>query len=169
MIATSFRTVAHTHTHRVIAAIENFVAINSVLQVDLMGQTSAEASGGQLVSSPGGLPDFVRGALDGVGGRSIIARARRRASWPHPAASCRCCNRRTPSPRRCRTQMSFVTEFGVAKVRDLPLDQRAEALIAIAAPQDRATASRPVVVDPVTAGAAAGLTFDQRHSIADRS
>lgn len=133
----AFRAVAHTHTHRVISAIENFVAINSVLQVDLLGQTSAEASGGQLVSSPGGLPDFVRGALDGVGGRSIIAvRAAGQAGRIRGIVPL------LQSPHAVTTTLSdadvFVSEFGVAKVRDLPLDQRAEALIAIAAPQDRA-------------------------------
>ena len=132
----SFRPVSYTHSFRTIAGIPNFVAINSVLQVDLLGQVSAEGSGGRLVASPGGLPDFTRGALHSEGGKSIIAvRARGVGSqsggivplldMPHTATS--------PAV----DADIVVTEFGAAHIRELPLEMRGDALIAIADPRDQ--------------------------------
>ena len=134
----SFRAVAHTHAYRSIVAIERFCAVNSVLQVDLFGQVSAESSNGKLVATPGGLPDFARGALDSPGGQSIIAvRARNGGSVPNGIVAS------FAAPSLATSGESdadiFVTEFGIARVRDLPLDKRAEAIIAIAAPEDRDT------------------------------
>ncbi|MGH6887190.1 MAG: acetyl-CoA hydrolase/transferase family protein, partial [Geminicoccales bacterium] len=56
-----FAPVRHTHDSRVVAQIDRFVAINSVLSVDLYGQANAEMLGGRQVSGSGGLLDFVRG------------------------------------------------------------------------------------------------------------
>ena len=60
-----FAPVRDTHDARVIAQIDNFVAINSVLSVDLYGQANAEMLDGRQVSGTGGLLDFVRGAPPG--------------------------------------------------------------------------------------------------------
>ena len=80
----SFRCVAYTHAYRTIVGPKRFTAINSVLHVDLLGQVSAEGSGGKLVASPGGLPDFARGALDSRrAGNSIVA-VRARGIDDHP-------------------------------------------------------------------------------------
>ena len=68
-----FAPVSHTHDVRVIAQIDRFVAINSVLAVDLFGQANAEMLHGRQVSGTGGLLDFVRGARLSRGGRSILA------------------------------------------------------------------------------------------------
>ena len=71
--ALRFAPVSYTHDVRVIGQIDNFVAINSVLSVDLTGQANAEMLGGRQVSGTGGLLDFVRGARLSKGGRSILA------------------------------------------------------------------------------------------------
>ena len=42
--------MSHTHDLRVLGSIERFVAINSVLAVDLFGQANAEVLGGRQVS-----------------------------------------------------------------------------------------------------------------------
>ena len=68
-----FAPVSYTHDVRVMAQIDNFVAINSVLSVDLSGQANAEMLDGRQVSGAGGLLDFVRGARLSSGGRSILA------------------------------------------------------------------------------------------------
>ena len=68
-----FAPVSYTHDVRVIGQIDNFVAINSVLSIDLTGQANAEMLGGRQVSGTGGLLDFVRGARLAKGGRSILA------------------------------------------------------------------------------------------------
>ena len=68
-----FAPVSYTHDVRVLAQIDRFVAINSVLAVDLSGQANAEMLHGRQVSGTGGLLDFVRGARLARGGRSILA------------------------------------------------------------------------------------------------
>ncbi len=130
-----WRPVSHTHHHATLAAIDNFVAINATLAVDLNGQCVSDALNGRQVSGVGGLVDFQRGALASAGGRPIIALA---ATTPDGSVS-------RIVPRLDGTTVSIaradagivVTEFGVADCRDLDLDARAQALITIAAPQHR--------------------------------
>ena len=57
----------------VLASIDNFVSINSALEVDLFGQVNSETLRGWQVSGSGGALDFARGAALSRGGRSIIA------------------------------------------------------------------------------------------------
>ena len=53
--------------------VEGLVAINSALEVDLLGQANLEWLNGRLVSGVGGAPDFTRAAQLSPGGRSILA------------------------------------------------------------------------------------------------
>ena len=129
----AFRSAHHTHEAGVISQLPQFVSINSAVEVDLMGQVNAEAAGGRQISGTGGSVDFMRGARSSPGGRSIIAmnaKARRGAA-----------SRIVPRVEvvtALRTDVDLVvTENGVARLRDLPLDARTEALIAIAAPEFR--------------------------------
>ena len=62
-----------THDVRVLARIDNFVSINSAVEVDLHGQVNAEAVAGRQISGTGGAVDFMRGARLSRGGRSIVA------------------------------------------------------------------------------------------------
>jgi acyl-CoA hydrolase len=127
--------VSHTHARNTLINSPRFTAVNSVLQTDLFGQVSAEGAGGKMIASPGGLPDFVRGALDCDGGRSIIAvRARGPGGAPGIVPALR-----APANVTCPANDAdvVVTEFGVAQIRYLSSDARAEALIAIAAPEHR--------------------------------
>ncbi len=132
----SFRSVAHTHSHAVISARPCFMAINSVLQADLLGQISSEFSGGRLVATPGGLPDFVRGALASDGGRSIVA-VRARTGPGHSNGIVALLD--TPSAATVAGSDAdvLVTEFGTAQLRGLTFDERAAAVIQVAAPEDR--------------------------------
>jgi acyl-CoA hydrolase len=131
-----FKTVAHTHSSTTIGQLRRFTAVNSVLQVDLLGQMTAETSGGPLVASPGGLPDFVRASMGSDSGQSVIA-VRARGSAGHPGGIVPLLGGSrlvTLSPADADV---IVTEFGSASVRYLSVDARAEAIIAIAAPEDR--------------------------------
>jgi 4-hydroxybutyrate CoA-transferase len=127
--------VRHTHDPRVIAQIDNFVAINSVLSVDLYGQANAEMLDGRQVSGTGGLLDFVRGARLAKGGRSILAL---------PSTASGLASRIVPrlgegevvSCPRADADI-VVTEHGVAHLRDKSVDERADALITIADPACR--------------------------------
>jgi 4-hydroxybutyrate CoA-transferase len=130
-----FAPVSYTHDVRVIGQIDNFVAINSVLAVDLWGQANAEMLAGRQVSGTGGLLDFVRGARRSKGGRSILALpstagARNSRIVPRLGAG------DVVSCPRADADI-VVTEHGVARLREKSVDERAEALIAIADPAFR--------------------------------
>jgi 4-hydroxybutyrate CoA-transferase len=129
-----FAPVSYTHDVRVIAQIERFVAINSVLAVDLFGQADAEMLGGRQVSGTGGLMDFVRGARLARGGRSILALPSTAGGATRIVA--RLGDTHVVSVPRADADI-VVTEHGIARLRDKSLDERAEALIAIADPAAR--------------------------------
>ena len=131
------RDVSHTHDVAVVGGIERFVAVNSGIQIDLLGQVNAEAVDGTLHAGAGGLPAFAAGALRSPGGRSLVClpstAKRGTVSRVVPAldAGALC------SVPRYLADV-FVTEHGVAEVRSLSLDERARAITAIAAPEHRA-------------------------------
>jgi 4-hydroxybutyrate CoA-transferase len=130
-----FAPVSYTHDIRVLAQIDHFVAINSVLSLDLAGQANAEMLGGRQVSGTGGLLDFARGARLSKGGRSILAlpsTAGGKASRIVPCLG----ERDIVSCPRADADI-VVTEHGIAHLRDKSIDERAEALIAIADPAFR--------------------------------
>jgi acyl-CoA hydrolase len=131
-----FAPVGWTHDVRNIATIERFVAVNSVVEVDLLGQANAEMIGGRQISSAGGLTDFMRGARLSPGGFSVIALAATakggQLSRIVPAFS------PGTAVSVARGDVDYVvTEHGIADLRHAAVDARAEALIAIAAPQFR--------------------------------
>lgn len=136
--AVALRPAAYTHDPATVARNPAVRAINSAVEVDLTGQVNAETAGGAYVGAVGGQPDFVRGALASPGGRSIIALP---ATARGGAAS-----RIVPATSTVTTPRSdadlVVTEFGIADLRDATLDQRAERMIAIAAPEFREDLAR---------------------------
>lgn len=131
----AFRPVAVTHDVATIGAIPNFVAINSALEVDLLGQAYAELGPKGLMSGPGGAHDFAAGARLG-GGLRIVALPASAAGGGvsrivSPGAS--------PGPVSLgRMDIDLVaTEFGAADLRGATFEHRAAALVAIAAPAHR--------------------------------
>ncbi len=131
--AVIFRGADHTHEVSAIAQLENFVSINSAVEVDLFGQVNAEYAGGRQISGTGGSVDFMRAAKASKGGRSIVAM--------NATARGGSVSRIVPSVdmvTALRTDVDMVvTEYGVARLKNLPNRQRAAALIDIAAPQFR--------------------------------
>ncbi len=65
--------VSYVNDPAVIARNENMISVNSVIEVDLLGQCNAEHLGGSQFSGTGGQLDFVRGAFNSRGGKSILA------------------------------------------------------------------------------------------------
>ncbi len=65
--------VSYTNNPAVIARNDNMISINSIIQVDLLGQCNAESLGGSQYSGTGGQLDYVRGAYNSKGGKSILA------------------------------------------------------------------------------------------------
>jgi acyl-CoA hydrolase len=107
-----------------------------VLSVDLTGQANAEMLGGRQMSGSGGLLDFVRGARLSRGGRSILALPATAAGGKASRIVPRLGENDIVSCPRGDADI-VVTEHGSAHLRDKSMDERAAALIAIAAPAFR--------------------------------
>lgn len=124
-----------THDVRVLAEIPRLVAINSALEVDLFGQANAEFMAGRQISGIGGLTDFLRGARLSEGGVPIVALA----ATAKGGSLSRIVPRLDPNAVSVpRADLAVVvTEYGVADLRGLSLEGRAQALIGVAAPQHR--------------------------------
>jgi 4-hydroxybutyrate CoA-transferase len=115
------------------------VAINSALQVDLMGQVNAESIGLRQFSGVGGQVDFMRGVAMGEGGKSIIAM---------PSVTVKKDGSTIPkivpfldqgsAITTSRNDVDYViTEYGAALLKAQSLRQRAKNLIDIAHPDHR--------------------------------
>lgn len=128
-----FRGANHTHEASVIGQLPGFVSINSAVEVDLFGQINAEVAGGRQISGTGGSVDFMRAAKHAKGGRSIVAL--------NATARGGSVSRIVPKVEMVtalRTDVDLVvTEFGVADLKHGSNQERAAALIAIAAPEFR--------------------------------
>jgi len=124
-----------THNPRVLGTLQNFVAINTTIEIDLGGQMNGEFLGENQVSSIGGLFDFVEGAFFS-GGKSITALTATagRGKFSRLVSSFK---KGTPVTLPRYMADTVVTEFGVAELKNKTLRQRAEALIAIAHPDFR--------------------------------
>lgn len=132
-----FRPIPFTHDRLRMAGLGRFVTVNSAQQVDLFGQAHSEAAGGRFVSGVGGAADFAAGAALAAGGlRVIVLQASRGPGKPGrivPAGA-----GEGPVTLSRHDLDVVVTEHGAADLRGLTHHQRAERLIAIAAPEDRA-------------------------------
>lgn len=113
-----------------------FMSVNSTLEVDLFGQCASESIGSRIWSGSGGQADFARGAQYSEGGDGFVVL---RSTTSDASVS-----KIVPSLRNGaivttlkNTVDNVVTEHGVAELRGRTLDERARALIAVAAPQHR--------------------------------
>lgn len=129
--------VSVTHDIARLASLRRFVAINSAVEVDLFGQVNAERVGGAIHAGAGGLPAFAQGALASPGGRLVIALpAAARGGAVSRIVPALGAQSLVTLPRHLAD--AVVTEHGVAELRGLSLEARAQALIAIAEPTHRA-------------------------------
>lgn len=125
-----FRPASYTHDPAVLARLRSLVAVNSAIEVDLLGQVGAELAGGVHVGAVGGQADFSR-AASLTGARSIIAlRSESRAGStivPVLAGGVVTTGRADVD--------TVVTEHGIALLTGCTVGERARRLIAIAAPR----------------------------------
>lgn len=134
-----FAPVGETHDLARLARIERFTAINAALEVDLLGQVNGELGGGRQISGVGGLADFARGARLAPRGRSIVALPSTDQNGGSRIVPCLAAG--PVSLARIDADV-VVTEHGVAMIRELDVEARARALIAIAAPGHRESLER---------------------------
>ncbi|HKA62243.1 MAG TPA: acetyl-CoA hydrolase/transferase C-terminal domain-containing protein [Methylomirabilota bacterium] len=131
------------HDPHVIAALGDFVSVNSALEVDLLGQVNAESVDGRQITGIGGQFDFVLGAARAAGGRSIIALPASAARGTRSRIVARLgAGARVTTPRFLSDYV--VTEHGVAALRGASDAGRARALLRIADPAFRDALEREV-------------------------
>lgn len=121
-----------THDLSGLATIPRFVACNTALQVGLDGAVNVERVGDRVIAAVGGHSDFCAGASRSPGGISVIALRATTASGRSTIVDCV----DVVSTQRSDVDV-VVTEHGIADLRGVSDAERAERLIAIAAPEHR--------------------------------
>ncbi len=113
-----------------------FVAVNSAVEVDLLGQVGAEYVGDRLVGGVGGQVDFSRAAHGH--GVAVVA-----LPSVTPKGASRIVARVTGPVTSSKSDVDVVvTEHGVADLRACTVSERAERLVAVAHPDHRTALSR---------------------------
>lgn len=131
-----FHPCDHTNDTALIRKLENMVAINSALQIDLSGQVCADSLGHRIYSGIGGQVDFIRGAAFSHGGKPIIALP----ATAKQGTISRIVPELSPGAGVVTTRGHVhwvVTEHGAVNLHGLTLRQRGEVLISIAEPAFR--------------------------------
>jgi acyl-CoA hydrolase len=119
-----------------LARLPAFTALNSALEIDLLGQANSEAAGNRYIGGVGGINDFVRGAGASRGGRSIVCLPSRRASRSGVAGSI-VARLSGPATVGASDADVVVTEYGIAWLRGASRGERARRMIGIAHPEER--------------------------------
>ncbi len=131
------------HDPQVVGTLGDFVSVNSAIEVDLLGQVNAESVEGRQVTGIGGQFDFVLGARQAAGGRSVIAlpSTGRQGKVSRIVA-------RLPAGARVTTPRFIadyvVTEWGTASLRGKSDAGRARELCRVAHPAFRESLEREV-------------------------
>jgi itaconate CoA-transferase len=128
--------VSYTNDPAVIAANDNMISINSTLEVDLLGQCNSEYLGGFEFSGTGGQLDYVRGAFNSKGGKSIIAFY----STTHHGEVSRVVPRFAAGTVTTTPRMDthwLVTEYGAVNLMGKSTCERANEIVKLAHPKFR--------------------------------
>lgn len=127
----------HTDDLRMLLQIENFIAVNNAMAVDLTGNVASETLGPNVFSGPGGQNAFAVGASCASGGSvtvlpssSLVGGERKsRIISGHPPGTVQTVHRGYVD--------YVVTEQGIAKLRGKTIRQRVDELISVAHPDFR--------------------------------
>ena len=134
-----FTEVEYNNNPYIIAQNDNLISVNNALMLDVTGQVAAESIREKQYSGTGGQNNFVQGALQSEGGKSIIAL---NSTYKDSAGKLK--SRIVPFlpagtiVSTSRNDIQYVvTEYGVANVRFKGVAQRVKELIKIAHPDFR--------------------------------
>ena len=127
--------ISYVNDPRIICLNPKVTAINSAIEVDLTGQVCSDSIGTYQYSGIGGQMDFIRGAALSEGGKPIIA---------IPSRTNKGISRIVPYLKQGAGVVTtrghihwVVTEYGSVNLFGMNMEQRAQALISIAHPEDR--------------------------------
>ena len=137
------RDVAWTNDPQIIRQNPKAMAINSAIEVDLTGQICADSIGETVISGVGGQHDFMYGASLSEGGKCFIALPSMTSKGQSKIVA-----HLAPGAGVVTTRFQaqyIATEHGIAYLRNLPLADRAKALIRIADPSVREDLERAAV------------------------
>ena len=131
-----FHPVNYTNDPMIIGRNDNVRSINSCIEVDLFGQVSSETIGPKHFSGVGGQVDFVRGAKNSKGGKSIIAMKSTAKNGKMSKIKAILTKGAVVTTSRNDVD-NIVTEYGIAQLRGKTCSERAKELISIAHPTFR--------------------------------
>ena len=137
------RDVAWTNDPQIIRQNPKAMSINSAIEVDLTGQICADSIGETVISGVGGQHDFFYGSALSEGGKCFLALTSKTAKGKSKIVP-----RLAPGAGVVTTRFQaqyIVTEYGIVYLRNLPLAERAKALISVAAPEFREELERAAV------------------------
>jgi acyl-CoA hydrolase/GNAT superfamily N-acetyltransferase len=140
----SFHPTEYVNDPFVIGKLDNMIAVNTALEVDLTGQVCADSLGERFFSGIGGFADFIRGAGRSPGGKAIVALP----STAKDGKVSRIVARLSPGAGVVATRGDVdyvVTEHGVAYLCCKSIQDRALALISIAHPEFRPSLLREAI------------------------
>jgi len=130
----AFQSVETTHCIRSLGQENQFIALNSAIEVDLLGQANVEWIADRAVSGIGGALDFMEAARLSPNGRSLILLPSETSSGRSRIVA-QLTGRGVSIPRSLADVV--VTEYGAAELRGLSVRERAFRLAEIAAPSHR--------------------------------
>lgn len=125
---------SHINDPAVIQQNDNVVSVNSIIEIDLLGQVNAEYISGHEFSGVGGQRDFMSGAFRSNGGMSFLAFY---STAKDDQVSKIVPLLRGPVTDPRMEPMYVVTEHGMVNLKGKTNSQRALGLIELAAPQFR--------------------------------
>lgn len=122
-----------------IAKFENFISVNSAIEIDLLGNVNAEQIQHNQYSASGGQADFIRGASYSKNGKSIIAMK----STTSDCKISKIVTRLKGVTTTLRNDLDYViTEYGIINLKAKSVKQRAKLLISIGHPKFRSYLTR---------------------------
>ncbi|MFX1485223.1 MAG: acetyl-CoA hydrolase/transferase C-terminal domain-containing protein, partial [Promethearchaeota archaeon] len=131
-----FRETSYVNDPAIIARNNKMVAINTAFEVDLTGQVCSDSIGHEFYSGIVGQVDFIRGASESVGGKSIICLK----STAMNGTVSRIVSHLSKGAGVVTTRGDVdvvITEYGLATLRGRTIRERVLSLIAIAHPDFR--------------------------------
>ncbi len=134
--AVEFRTIDYTNNPLIISRQKHMTAINSTLEIDLTGQTSAESLGSTFYSGIGGQADFMRGSVLAEGGKTILA-IQSTAEFGKASRIVPTLMEGTGVTLNRGDVHYVVSEYGIAYLHGKNVRERAMELISIAHPKFR--------------------------------